>query len=328
VNPSSPAAALDIGSNSIHLLVAQRGPDGAPRPLLDVSHQAGIGGIVDATGMLGPELRREILGTLDDYLEQARGRGAGPLALLGTEALRMATDASGLAADVMLRTGLVLMVIDRTTEGLLTLLGVAEGKVPRSLAVVDIGGGSTEVTVATPDGPPVVGIIPVGSARLAARHIRHDPVTEAEVAALRAAAREHVADLEMPRAVRGIVAGGSGTNLSRLLGRPRSTPIDRDAIEQAFRLLRSHPAEVLAARTGLTVRRVGQLAAGSAIGEALFERLGLDVAEVSDASLREGAIIAMWEAGEGWLDRLSELVRPHRQGGRPGPATEARDRAS
>jgi exopolyphosphatase/guanosine-5'-triphosphate,3'-diphosphate pyrophosphatase len=328
VNPSPPAAALDIGSNSIHLLVAQRGPDGAPMPLLDVSHHAGIGGIVDATGMLGPELRAEIVGTLDDYLEQAHGWGAGPRALLGTEALRMATDASVLAADVKLRTGLALTVIDRTTEGLLTLLGVAEGRVPRSLAVVDIGGGSTEVTVATPDGPPVVGIVPVGSARLAARYIHHDPVTDAEVAALRAAAREHVASLDIPRAVRGIVAGGSGTNVSRLLGRPRSTPIDRDAIEQAFRLLQTHPAEALAARTGLTVRRVAQLAAGSAIGEALFERLGLDSAEVSDASLREGAIIAMWEAGEGWLDRLTELVRSDRQGGPSGPAPEPRDRAS
>lgn len=328
MSPPQAAAALDIGSNSVHLLVALEGPDGAPAPLLDVSHQAGIGGVVDATGVLGPGLREGLVAIVGGFVAQARAEGARSTLLLGTEALRNAADAGILADAVHALTGSSVTIVDRTSEGLLTLLGVSGGRVPPSLAVVDIGGGSTQVTVAQPDGRPVVGLLPVGSARLAAAHIRHDPVTDDEVAALRRAARTHVSALQVPRAERAIVAGGSGTNVSRLLGRERTTPIDTAAIATAMDLLRDQPAESLALRSGLTVRRVTQLAAGLAIGEALLERLGLDAAEVSDASLREGALIATWRLGDRWLDDLPVLLDGAREDRQRGPTADDRDRAS
>ncbi len=324
MSPSPPGAALDIGSNSVHLLVADRGPDGAPVPLLDVSHQAPIGRTVDAARSLGQALLGELVSVVDGYVTQARAMGVGTIVLLGTEALRDAADTPDLARALRSLTGLPITILDRTSEGLLTLLGVSGGHIPGPLAVVDIGGGSTEVTVAHPDGPPVVGIMSVGSARLAAAHIRHDPVTDDEVTQLRRVAREHVAALEVPRVERAIVAGGSGTNVSRLLGRERTTPIDLAAIAQALDLLRTHASEPLALRTGLTVRRVAQMAAGLAIGEALFAHLGLDVADVSDASLREGALIASWTAGDGWLAAVPAIVA----GRSVGPAPDGQDRAS
>jgi exopolyphosphatase/guanosine-5'-triphosphate,3'-diphosphate pyrophosphatase len=322
------SAALDIGSNSVHLLVARQDTAGRPLVLHDVSHQSGIGRVVDATGALGPRVRDEVLATLGDYVGQARAWDAGAVVVLGTEALRRAADTSELAAALEASTGLRLTIVDRTTEGLLTLLGVTGGRVPRSLAVIDIGGGSAEVTVAHPDGPPMVGILPVGSASLAARHIGHDPLTGGELAALRATARELVARLDVPRVQRGVVAGGSGTNVSRLLGRARTTPVDRAALDAALELLRTHPAEDLAARTGLTVRRVSQLAAGVALGEALFDHLGLEVVEVSDASLREGALLAMWVAGEGWLASLPAILAGGPDARASGPAASGQDRAS
>jgi exopolyphosphatase/guanosine-5'-triphosphate,3'-diphosphate pyrophosphatase len=322
------SAAIDIGSNSVHLLIARRGDDGLPTTLLDVSHQAGIGREVDATGELGEELRGSLLATLDQYVGLARARGAETIVLLGTEATRRASDAATFLADVRVRTGLDLMVLDRATEGLLTLLGVAGGRVTGSLAVVDIGGGSTEVTVAHPAGPPVVGVLPVGSARLAAAHVRHDPVTDEEVRTLRHAARELVSTLDVPRADRAVVAGGSGTNVSRLLGRERTTPVDRATMEAALGLLRTSPAEALAAGTGLTPHRVRQLAAGLAIGEALLDRLGLDVVEVSDASLREGVLIAAWAAGTGWPRALVDLAGGASRVAGDAPAAGSRDRAS
>ncbi len=328
MNPPQPGAALDIGSNSVHLLVARQAADGAPVPLLDVSHQAGIGGIVDATGGLGPGLRDELVAVVRTFVEQARAHGAEHTLLLGTEALRNAADAGILGDAVRAATGSSITIVDRASEGLLTLLGGSGGRVPASLAVVDIGGGSTQVTVAHPDGPPVVGLVPVGSARLAAAHIRHDPVTDAEVAALRRAARTHASALQVPRAERAIVAGGSGTNVSRLLGRERTAPIDPTTLATALDLLRDQPAASLALRSGLTVRRVSQLAAGLAIGEALFERLGLDVADVSDASLREGALIATWRLGDRWLEGLPALLGGGRDIHRRGLTADDRDRAS
>lgn len=325
---TSPAAALDIGSNSVHLLVAARDAGSRLTPLLDVSHQAPIGRTVDATGSLGEDLRRLLLETIEGYVGQARALGAAPVVLLGTEAVRQAADASAFLGALTDRTGLGVTVLDRTSEGLLTLLGVTGGVIDGPLAVVDIGGGSTEVTVARPAHPPVVGILPMGSARLAGQHVRHDPVTDEEVATLRAAARALVAGLDVPHPERVIVAGGSGTNVSRLLGRERTTPVDRAAIDAALRLLRDHPAEGLAGRTGLTPRRVAQLAAGLAIGEALLDRLGADVAEVSDASLREGALIATWAAGDDWLRSLPAIVWGQRVEVAPDAAPGGPDRAS
>jgi exopolyphosphatase/guanosine-5'-triphosphate,3'-diphosphate pyrophosphatase len=327
------AAALDIGSNSIHLLVARRGPDSQPVPVLDVSHQAGMGRVVDATGELGAAIREELRGIVGGYVDEARALGAGQVLLLGTEALRTASDTDLLVDALRARTGLSLAVIDRTSEGLLSLLGVTGGRVPRSLAVADIGGGSTQVTstqvtVTHPDGQPVVGMVPVGSARLAGAHIHHDPVTSSEIVALRDTARRVIAGLDLPRPARAIIAGGSGTNVSRLLLRERTTPIDRPALAAALDLLRSHPAQELATRTGLSVRRVAQLAAGIAIGEALLDRLGLESAEVSDASLREGALIAAWAAGDDWLATLPEVVERRRTGRIPDPAMDGPDRAS
>jgi exopolyphosphatase/pppGpp-phosphohydrolase len=69
---------------------------------------------------------------------------------------------------------------------------------------------------------------------------------------------------------------------------------------------------------------VAQLAAGLAIGEALFDRLRLDVADVSDASLREGALIAMWTAGDDWQVALRSII----EGGAARPAPGGQDRAS
>lgn len=302
------AAALDIGSNSVHLLVARQGAGAVPVPLVDVSHQAGIGQAVDATGHLGAPIREELIRTVEGYVLEAHALGADAVLVLGTEALRRASDAPDLVDAVRRRTGRPVIVLDGTSEGWLTLLGVTGGRIRGALAAIDIGGGSTQVTVARPGGPAVVGLLAMGSARLAGAHISHDPVTHAEIEALRSAARAHVSVLEVPGTDRAIVAGGSGTNVSRLLGRTRTTPIDRQTIETAFVLLRSHPAEALAARTGLTPRRVAQLAAGLALGEALLDRFGLDAAEVSDASLREGALIASWLAGDGWLEALPLLV--------------------
>ena len=90
----------------------------------------------------------------------------------------------------------------------------------------------------------------------------------------------------------GIVSGGSGTNVSRLLGRERTTASTLDDLETALGLLVARPLPSSSPRRGLTERRVRQLAAGIALVEALMTRYGLSVTEVSDAGLREGAVLA------------------------------------
>jgi exopolyphosphatase/guanosine-5'-triphosphate,3'-diphosphate pyrophosphatase len=328
VTVPSLAAAIDIGSNSVHLLAAHQDAASAVIPVLDAREHTGVGRLVDQSGRLGEEGRARINDLVVGYVQQARTVGADPVLLMGTEPLRRASDASVSIDEVRARTGLELVVLDRTQEGLLTLLGVTGGRIDAPLAVADIGGGSTEVTLVSPGQPPEVGVLPAGSARLAAAHIHHDPVTADEVTALRSTAREHAAHIPPWRPARGVIAGGSGTNVFRLLGRTPGARIDRTTIEEALALLRSHPSADLAVRTGLTPGRVAQFAAGLALGEALIDRLGLDAVEVSDASLREGALLAWWAAGSDWLVALPTLA----QGGGPArpshPAPDPPDRAS
>jgi exopolyphosphatase/guanosine-5'-triphosphate,3'-diphosphate pyrophosphatase len=316
------SAAIDIGSNSVHLLVAKPGPGSVPVTLVDASEQTGIGRVVDERGAMGARAREGLATLVAGYVGQARELGAAPVLLLGTEPCRRASDAAALAGLLLERAGLPIAILDRTQEGLLTFVGVTGGRLADRVAVVDIGGGSTEVTIGGPGVPTVVEVLPAGSARLAADLVHHDPVSAEEVAALQRAARAHVEPLGSMQPARAIVSGGSGTNVSRLLGRARATPIDRAAIEEALALLQAHPAEELARRTGLTPRRVAQLAAGLAIGEALMDHLGLAVAEVSDASLREGALMAAWAAGPDWLAALPELAAGTRSGGIAGPAPD------
>ncbi len=303
----APAAALDIGSNSIHLLVSRRGTAGV-EILLDVSIQAGIGARVDHDGEIGEVGRSAVVEALDGYLADARSLGARPVLLLGTEPLRRARDGAILIEAIQARTGLALHVLSHEQEAHLALLGVTGGRPAIDLAVIDIGGGSSECILTVAGSAPQVAVLPTGSARLAAAAPSQDPVSTDDIDRLRAEAARHAARVPAARPATAVVTGGSGTNVSRLLGRPRTTPVDRAALEAAFSMLASRPAADLARDTGLSVRRVLQLTAGAALVEAVLDRLALDVAEVSDSSLRDGALFAAWAAGDAWADALPRLV--------------------
>jgi exopolyphosphatase/pppGpp-phosphohydrolase len=114
----------------------------------------------------------------------------------------------------------------------------------------------------------------------------------------------------MPQArpSRAVVAGGTGTNTNRLLGRIRLGSLDLHLLERAMTALMVDPAAVVAARTGLSERRVRQLAAGIALVEAMLSRYDLPRTATSDASLREGAIHAAARAGDAWPDHLTTLI--------------------
>ena len=301
-------AAVDVGSNSIHLLVAALGRSRL-RTMIDESVQLGFGSVVDRQGRLGAEARVTGVEALRGYVGQARALGAEHITLVATEPLRRASDRSVFQSDVLRVTGVPLHVLSHEAEAELTLLGVTAGHRPTApLLVLDIGGGSTELIVAAPDADPVVGAMATGSARLAAAVVDHDPPTWFEIGALRAEAVRLLAEMPQARPVRAIAAGGTGTNTNRLLGRLRLGVLDPRLLDRAMTELALHPAEAVAARTGLSERRIRQLAAGIALVEATLSRYGLARIATSDASLREGAIHAAARAGDAWPDQLSSLI--------------------
>lgn len=322
-------AAIDVGSNSVHLLVvAIEGPQ--RRVLRDESELLGLGAVVDMEGRIPDDTAAAAVELVRGYVQVARGEGASWVVLLGTEPLRRASNRSHVCDLVQQATGLRLHVLSHEEEAGLTVLGVLDGEPPSEpTLVLDIGGGSSELVLLEPGADPVIGVMPVGSARLTAAFIEDDPPTAEEVQALRSEAHHLLSGMPVGHPTRGIVVGGSGTNLVRLTadegadtsdepdeseeadeeaGADEDWLIDKIRIGRAIRLVMHHPSAELVETYGLRERRIVQMAAGASLIEATLDCYNLEVLEASDASLREGAIIAWQVAGEDWRERLDELI--------------------
>lgn len=302
-------AAVDVGSTSVHLLVARvRGH--ALTTLADESVFLELAQRVDAAGALGPEGRAELTAALGRYAGAARSLGAASPTFVGTEPLRAAADGARAAAEVEAATGVPLLVLAHDEEACLTLLGVTGGRpVTDELAVLDIGGGSSEVVHASPRGGVTVEGVRIGAARLCAAVVRHDPPTADELAALRAEAAGHVVALS-PIAPEELVAvGGTATNLARVLGDGSPGPIlTRARLREALEVLASGPAAEVAEVHGLNPVRARVLPAGAAILDAILERYGLDAVRVAAEGIREGVVLAVAHRPLDWRDRLSDLA--------------------
>jgi exopolyphosphatase/guanosine-5'-triphosphate,3'-diphosphate pyrophosphatase len=313
-------AAIDVGSNSVHLLVAVLAAGGSParhmRVLRDESELLGLGARVDLEGHIGDDHGHATLEVVRAYVRAAREEEhAEWVSLLATEPLRRASDRSAFCQAVEAAVGLPLHVLSHDEEALLTVLAVLGGEAVREATLVlDIGGGSSEVVLLDPGADPVLGVLPVGSARLTAAFVEDDPPTAGEVEAMRAEADHLMAGMPVGRPKRGIVTGGSGTNMLQLVARVggqvpdgRAT-IDRGLARHATSIVMSRPAAELVEVTGLRERRILQMAAGASLIEAALDCYRLDRLEASDASLREGAIMARARVGEDWLRGLARLI--------------------
>lgn len=301
----SVGAAIDIGSNSVHLLVALVGPDFV-ESLRDKSELLGVGDVVDDLGEVPEFTRRQVIDVLATYTEMARRTKAERIILLGTDPLRRASNSDAFSAEIARQTGLELRVLTEEQEAILTFIGATGGQRPdHPLIVVDIGGGSTEVVLSVPGQPLQPMSVPLGSGRLTNSIVEHDPPTEDELQRLLQAADLAIRDL--PRAHvahKAILVGGTATNIARL-GRLTTAGLARDR-----RTLAKLAADAVAERFSVRPRRARQLPAGVAITETLLKHFGLSEADVSEASLRDGAVIAGARLGDDWSDRLGELVAP------------------
>lgn len=310
------AAAVDIGSTSVHLLVAdvtyERAPD-AVTSLFDTSELLGMGARIETDGLLGSAGRGLLTKTLARYAGEAQTLGATRIAFVGTDPLRHAADAPRACAEIERATGVPIHVLDQYEEAALTLIGVTgSGGLERSLAIVDVGGGSTEIIVAGPDGIREVVGLRIGASRLTALIEPGDPPTETEIGALRAEARRIMAsDLEL-RIEEAIAVGGSAYGLGRVASGPGASElvIDQDRLRLVFELIARERSAALAEQFGLNPRRARILPAGAAIVEAVMDRFGISRIIASDLGIREGLAIALARNGAAWRDRLARQSRP------------------
>ena len=302
-------ASVDLGSNSVHLLVAEIAGHRLV-PIVDESVFLGLGAAVAERGHLGAEARAELAQSLAGYADRSRRLGARDVTFVGTEPIRRAADAGRIVAEVGAAAGAPLHVLSHEEEAFATLIGVTGGRpVSRETLVVDVGGGSSEFCVVDATRPPRAVGIRLGSARLTDRFVAHDPPTPAEIAAMRAVALEAVEDAVEASPSEIVAVGGTASNLRKvLMAGDGDHGLTREAMVEALAILGAQPSDLAAARYGIRPTRARILPAGAAILDAILERYGLSALQVSEAGIREGTILAVDHAGVAWRDRLAVLA--------------------
>jgi len=300
--------AVDCGANSVHLLVAVVAGHRL-EPLVDESVFLGLGGAADR-GLLGEDAGGALVAALVGYAATARRLGATAIVAVGTDPLRRAADAARVVRDVERAAGLALHVLSHEEEAFLTLLGVTGGRrVMTETAVVDVGGGSSEMVLVGPGREARAFGLPVGGARLTDLLVTADPPTDAEVASLRQAAREQLALAPDASPHELVAVGGTASNLLRVLpAASLDRTLTRRRLADAMAVLQAEPAAVASERHAINPIRARILPAGAAILEAILGRYGLARLHVSEAGIREGAVLAVSHAGPAWRDRLGPLV--------------------
>ncbi|AUX21093.1 Ppx/GppA phosphatase family protein [Sorangium cellulosum] len=208
-------AAIDIGTNSVLLLIAER-RGGDVVALAERATITRLGQGVDAARALAPEAVERTLACLARYGEELRALGAQRVDAVGTSAMRDAAGGEAFIARARELIGAAPRVISGREEAELTFAGALTGlEVPAQgpRVVFDVGGGSTEIIVGGADGAVVQSAsLDVGSVRLTERHIRSDPPAEAELDAVRADARAALATLPAERlAAAPTLVGVAGT---------------------------------------------------------------------------------------------------------------------
>jgi exopolyphosphatase/guanosine-5'-triphosphate,3'-diphosphate pyrophosphatase len=282
-------ACIDVGSNTTRLLVAD-----TELGEIEAVHNDRvftlIGRSLDGAGRIPPAKVEETAAVVARQAELAEELGAEEIRAVATAAIRLASNARDLVAAVERRAGIALEVLTGEAEAELAFHGAAStvGGTGR-LVVIDVGGGSTEIAV----GSAAAGVesaesIPIGSSVLAERHLRADPPSESERAALRDEVVRALDHFEPPEVDRAVAVGGSASSLLHLAGRE----LGPDELDRALTTLCSEPAEALSERFRLDPVRVRLLPAGVLVLAELARRIDRPL-RVCKGGLREGVILEM-----------------------------------
>ena len=164
----SPLAAIDLGTNTARLLIGYRELSGAISPLLIKRQITRLGGGFSRESGISVEAQERTLAAMVDFSNEIRRHGAGPVRAVATSAIREAVNGCFLCAALHRETGISIEVIDGREEGLLTLRGVLAGleDATDDLMVFDVGGGSTEYTLARGKESMFTRSLPLGVVRL------------------------------------------------------------------------------------------------------------------------------------------------------------------
>lgn len=332
-NSPSPVAAIDIGSNTVHLLVARPRRDRADlKALADAAELVRFGADIAVHGEIGRERMKRARNAVREQVALARSLGATTVLGIATEGVRAARNGADVLDWLARETGVRFALVSGEQEAALTYWGVTSG-LPATYerhAVVDLGGGSMEIAVGEGEHVRWRASLPLGAGTVHARWLSADPPASRDISAAHVAIGELLRPLDPPLPVHEVaVCGGAATglraltrrapeiqHLSRAFARARAARglagrgnparrfryLTHEHLSALLHVLQTLPAAEVAARYGIDAGRAPLLPAGCLALLTTLEKLHAPRLRVSRQGIREGMVYAYHRYGDAWLD--------------------------
>jgi exopolyphosphatase / guanosine-5'-triphosphate,3'-diphosphate pyrophosphatase len=285
-------AIIDVGANTLRLLVA--GPSGQQVAPVHVEREAlRLGEEIERYGYITAPKCAQAAEIARAQTRRARRLGCERVEIVVTSPGRQAANGDEFADLLSKTAGVRVRVLSAEEEGELAWDGAVAAleDPPESVAVCDIGGGSTQISVGTLELCPAwVRSVDLGSLRLSERLLPGDPPSAKAVASARAEAAEAFAAIVPPLALLGLGTGGTARALRKVTG---GGVLDGERLEKAIERLASLQHAKIAKRFGLAPQRAATLLSGSILFAEAQRRIGLPL-RVASGGVREGCALALF----------------------------------
>ncbi len=296
---------LDVGSNTVHLLVVDAHRGGHPTPMSSTKAPLRLAESIDDSGKLTRKGAERLIDTVAEFAKIAHSSGCADLMAFATSAVRDATNSDDVLARVRAETGVDLQVLTGVDESRLTFLAVRRwyGWSAGRIIDLDIGGGSLEMSSGVDEEPDVALSLPLGAGRLNREWLDRDPPGRRRVAMLRDWLDSELADAAKAMLDAGeadLAVGTSKTfrSLARLTGAAPSAAGPRakrvltaNGLRQLIAFISRMTTEDRADLEGVSAERAPQIVAGALVAEASMRALSLESVQICPWALREGIIL-------------------------------------
>ena len=296
---------LDVGSNTVHLLVVDAHRGGHPTPMSSTKAPLRLAESIDDSGKLTRRGAEKLIETVNEFARIAASSGCADLMTFATSAVRDARNSEEVLAKVRSETGVDLRVLAGSDESRLTFLAVRRwyGWSAGRITNIDIGGGSLEMSSGLDEAPDVALSVPLGAGRLTREWLPDDPPGRRRVAMLRDWLDNELADATKAMLAAGppdLAVGTSKTfrSLARLTGAAPSgagprvkRTLTANGLRQLIAFISRMTTADRAELEGVSAERAPQIVAGALVAEASMRALSLESVDICPWALREGIIL-------------------------------------
>ncbi|WP_054952838.1 Ppx/GppA phosphatase family protein [Flaviflexus massiliensis] len=300
---------LDIGSNTVHMLVVDAHYGARPAPAADDRTVVRLMKYLEDDNSVNEEGITALREAVERAMLFAERFGAEEVIGLATSALREATNGPEVLASLEEIAGIKFQVLSGKEEADLTFLAARRwhGWAAGRLLVLDIGGGSFETAYGIDEKPEFSASVPLGAGRLTRRYLKHDPPIENEISELRKYVKEEMKPLadslkQLPKPDHVVATSKTFRSLARLggqlvavVGPTERRRMSRSDLEDWVDRLAQMPASARTALPGITPERTYQIVAGAEVAMRAMKAFKVDRLEICPWAMREGAIIAYLE---------------------------------